>query len=117
MSQPEEAIRTLEQHRCAAISSGDLQALKDLLSDDYQHIHADGRLEDLETYLAGLNERPRVVERDQFDVRLHGNTAILTGEQINRAGEAELRLVVLQVALKREGKWRFVATQAVRKAG
>jgi ketosteroid isomerase-like protein len=111
-----ELIR-LEHARCAAISEGDLEALTNLLGEDLSHTHITGRTQDKQTYLSGLQGKPRRTSRtEDLKVQIYGDTAVMTGTLVNTfppsevAGAARrVELHALQVWAKERGGWRLVA--------
>jgi hypothetical protein len=120
MSTEIEQLLDLERRRCAAIAAGDTAALEDLLSDDYQHVHMTGEIEDRAGHLKTVAMRPRVPARGDVKVRLYGDFAVLTGPLTNTMAspDAPPRIVEAycqQVAVRRGGAWRFVAVQLTAK--
>ena len=102
----------LEARRCTAISTGDVEQLASLLSDDYLHVHMTGKVDDRAGYLRGIAERPRTTTRGAIEVRVYGELAVLTGELTNeRPAASTLRAYCHQVAVRRNGEWRFVSIQ------
>lgn len=112
----EEALLELENKRCLAIGSVDTEALKRILSPDYLHVHATGKIDDLAGHLEAIRLRPRTPERRNVRVRIYGDAAVLIGEQINRTPDQTSIGIVQQVAIKQGGHWRFVSTQVTRKS-
>ena len=116
-SEPEAApVIALEARRCEAIGLGDLDALAEVLADDYLHVLAPGRVVDKTQYLEMIRRGPRRPERGALDVRLYGAAAVITGDLDNHIGSGEdagVRRVIAayctQVAVKRDGHWRFVS--------
>jgi ketosteroid isomerase-like protein len=116
-SEPEAApLIALEARRCEAIGAGDLAALADVLADDYLHVLAPGRVVDKAQYLEMIRRGPRRPERGSLRVCLYGAAAVITGDLDNHIGigeDAALRRVIAayctQVAVKRDGQWRFVS--------
>lgn len=111
-----DALLDLERRRCAAISAGDVEALRALLSDDYVHVHMNAALDDRAGHLDGVARRPRETTRGELLVRVYGELAVLTGELTNRMaapGEQPktMRAYCHQVAVRHDGAWRFVSTQ------
>ncbi len=109
-------IVDLENRRISAVNSGDLDAIRSMLSDDYVQVHADGQLDTKDTLLQRLKGRGSTVKRDRPSVRFYGDVAVLTGELVHTlqlAGQPKVfRLFATQIAVKREGEWKFVSTQA-----
>jgi ketosteroid isomerase-like protein len=116
-----EQLLDLERRRCAAISSGDVEGLGQLLSDDYLHIHMTGATDDRAGHLEAVAARPRTPVRGDVRVRIYGDLAILTGDLANHmnSSDAPGRVVHAhchQVAVRRDGRWRFVAIQLTAQA-
>jgi hypothetical protein len=104
----------LETRRCEAIGSGNLDALADVLGDDYLHVLAPGRVVDKAQYIEMIRNGPRKPERGSLHVRVYGDAAVITGDLDNHIGAtAAVRRVIpaycTQVAVKRDGKWQFVS--------
>jgi uncharacterized protein (TIGR02246 family) len=116
MTDDTDAVLDLERRRCAAIGAGDLAALSEILADDYFHVLGEGSTNDKAQYLETVRTGPRVPERGPLTVRRYGDAAVVTGSIINRItypGQ-ETRVIhamVTQVAVKRDGVWRFVSFQ------
>jgi ketosteroid isomerase-like protein len=112
---PEPApLVALEARRCEAIGTGDLAALADVLAEDYLHVLAPGRVVDKAQYIEMIRNGPRKPERGSLHVRMYGQAAVITGELNNHIGApGQVRRVIpaycTQVALKQDGKWRFVS--------
>ena len=73
------ALLAREEQRCQAISNKRWDELASLLSDDLSHVHMPGRQEDKAAYLAGVRNNPRTVTRKDLQVRVYGDTAVMTG--------------------------------------
>jgi ketosteroid isomerase-like protein len=105
----------LESRRCGAISSGDLEALEYLLDDEMTHTHRNGRMQNKAEYLDGLSGNPRDTTREEVQVRLFGDVAVLTGPLVNtfpaKDGESPrvVRNQVLQVWVRRGDSWKEAA--------
>lgn len=76
-----EAIRAAEAQRVAAITSRNQASLSETLSDDLDYMHStglrEGKADFIKTTTGGT---PRVMRRGGFDVELHGDIALVTGE-------------------------------------
>jgi ketosteroid isomerase-like protein len=115
------AVVDLETRRCAALAIRDPSALSALFTEDYVHCHANGAIQNKAEMLAYTAEHPRTVEPRNPNIRIFGDTAVITGEMINRVekegAEPTLsRLFVTQVASLIDGKWKFVSFQSTRAA-
>ena len=111
-----ETLAALEAKRCAAISEGDLDTLRAMLTDDYVHVHMTGRLDDRAGRLEAVSQRPRRTECGELNVRVYGDLAVLTGEITNYTvgtdGEsAATRAYCQRVAARQVDEWRFVSAQ------
>ena len=120
MSNDADGVLELERRRCAAIGRGDLKALRDCLAEDYLHVFGDGRSCDREAYVEVIAASPREPERSDLRVRLYDNVAVLTGDLLNRiwqpgGGLRVVATVATQVAVRTDGKWRFVSFQLTQK--
>jgi ketosteroid isomerase-like protein len=116
MTDTQRLLCDLEQSRCAAISSGDVDALGSLLSDDYLHVHMTGRVDDRAGHVAAVASRPRRTSRGELTVRTWGDVAVLTGELTNHVAmpdgsTREMRAYCHEVAVRRDATWRFVSIQ------
>jgi len=106
----------LETRRCEAISAGNIETLKSLLSDDYVHVHMNAAVDDRARHLAGVAKRPRTTTRGEIQVRIYGDLAVLTGELVNQMAvpgqePRVMRAYCHQVAVRQGGAWLFVSTQ------
>jgi len=112
----EDQLQALEQRRIAAIRAGDPVAMRELLADDYQHVHGNGEMEDLATFLKGVPGRKRETLRGPLSTRVYGAVAVITGQQTNRTKAADgstndVSYYVTQVARQQGGHWRYVNMQ------
>ena len=108
------AVRALEARRLEVVNDHRIDALGDLLADDYIHIHANGLVEDRAAAIAGFDRVPREMSRGPLDVRRHGDIAIIIGEQFNilrppGRDEIRVKIMVSQVARLSPSGWRFVS--------
>lgn len=109
-----EELVELERRRGDAIGTGDLDALADVLADDYLHVLAPGTVVNKAQYIEMIRNSPRRPTRGDLAVKVHGSAAIITGELTNNIGAADaVRRVIpafcTQVAVRKDGKWRFVS--------
>ena len=116
MSSHDQDLRNLEQRRCEAITNGDRKALTTILSPDYVHVHATGKIDDREGFISGVEQRPRRSERGAITIRSFGDVAVLVGEQINHMGGEVVAAATTQVAARTDQGWRFVSMQVTRVA-
>lgn len=109
-----QAILAREEQRCQAISNQRWDELASMLTGDLTHIHMPGRQEDKATYLAGVRNNPRTVTRKDLQVRIYGDTAVMTGAMTNAREGREDHARVTQVWVKKDGQWYQCAFQASR---
>lgn len=113
-------VALLEEQRRAALAAGNLEALGELFSDDYVHVHATALVQDKAAMLDHVRKSPRTVAPRSPKIRVYGEFAILTGEMVNiapgsgGAAPAQTRLYATQVARKVDGKWKFISFQTTR---
>jgi ketosteroid isomerase-like protein len=109
-----ELIR-LEDERCRAFRQLDDAAMRDLLSDDYTHVHMNGHLEDKAAFMTVFKNRQRTITRGDLHVRVHGDAAIMTGRMLtNRktaTGDEEIDSFATQTWIKQDGAWKLAAIQ------
>lgn len=76
----DEIIR-LEKDRCAALTSGDVEALSDLMADDLVHIHGNGAIDDKAGYLEGVETKYvfHRVERGDLNTRVYADVVVVIG--------------------------------------
>jgi mannose-6-phosphate isomerase-like protein (cupin superfamily)/ketosteroid isomerase-like protein len=107
-------ILALEQTRCQAITAGDVKTLSAMLADDYVHVHGTGKIDTKAGFLANIQQNPRRTERGPLTIRLYGDTAVVTGEQLNyaQAGtSAPVSASVTQVLRRVPGRWVYESFQ------
>jgi ketosteroid isomerase-like protein len=109
-----------EQRRQAALVAGDFVALDRILADDLIHVHGGGNVDNKAQYFQLLKTLFTFVaiERRNPQIRLLGDTALMTGEmaqtvRLNATGEIKtIRAFGTQVWTRRDGEWRQVLYQA-----
>ena len=121
MAQSEkDAIIALEAQRCEATSMGNLQALQEILADDYLHVTGGGSIMNKGDYLDWVRQLPRAQQRGELYVRLYGETAVIVGDLINRFpekhGDRIVETVVTQVARRDGERWQFVSFHITQKS-
>ena len=109
-----ESLLDLERRRGAAIGAADATALRELLTDDYRHVHANGAVQDLSAYVPAITAEPRSFTRGELVVREYGESAVLVGEQINVFTDRTSVVMVTQVAVRNGGAWRFASAHVTR---
>jgi ketosteroid isomerase-like protein len=113
------AIAEAERELAAAHLSLDLDTIERLLHPDYVIVQPGGRIESKAEVLASYRVGGRhwdTAEVDQLDVRLHGDTAIVTGRWRasgeNNGEPFDYAARFLSVWVKESGRWRNIAYMA-----
>lgn len=112
-------VLAVEQRRQDALIAGDLDALDAIFDESLIHIHAPGLVHTKTLLLEHVGTRRAYLEitRHDLEVRVFGDTAIVTGGIVNRmrspqGGERVIDGVVTQVLHRGgDGRWRFVSFQ------
>ena len=114
----QDEIKTLEEARNRAILKGDVAALDRMTSDDYTFITLRGELRTKAEILKGFSSgsfRYESREISDLNVRVYGDTAIVTGRSIQKGQEngkdysGDFRFT--RVYVKQNGRWLTVALQ------
>ncbi len=74
-------IMGLERCRCAALTSGDIAGLRNLMAEDLVHIHGNGAIDDKAGYLKGVETKYvfHRVERGELNIRVYADVAVVIG--------------------------------------
>jgi ketosteroid isomerase-like protein len=118
-SQTNEAVAAelvrLEDERCRAFRELDHPGIEALLSDDYSHVHMNGHLEDKAAFMAMFGNRQRSIRREQLDIRVHGDAAIMTGRMFTTRqtpnGTDEMDTFATQTWVRQDDGWKLAAIQ------
>lgn len=110
-----EELMHLEQERCRAFLELDEAVMRDLLSDDYTHVHMNGHMEDKQAFLDMLSKRQRTIAREGLRIRVHGDAAIMTGRMLTTrdtpSGSETMDTFATQTWVKQPGGWKLAAIQ------
>ena len=117
-----EAVKAAEKSWALATASDDEVTLKKVLGDDLTYTHSTGETDSKQAFMDNLKSGVRKyhkVNHDSMDVRLYGNTAVLTAtaqiETSQKDGNptpAHLRFI--HVWVFKDGRWQLVAHQSLR---
>ncbi len=114
----EREVQQAERERVRALLKGDADGLDPLLSDDYQEITYRGQVRNKHQMLEALRlggVHYDYIKNNGVEVRLYGNTAVLTGITMQRWEEASHKrsaeLWFSRVWVKQAGHWRLVLQQ------
>jgi ketosteroid isomerase-like protein len=117
------AVQTLErlEHQLAATyKAGDCAAWGEMLAPEWSVIHITATtMTKAEALKACQDARPALEELriDELNVRVYGDTAVVTGRTTAKTGGASpvsLALRFTDVFVRRDGRWLAVASQATR---
>ena len=74
-------IIALEKRRSAALTSGNIEAVRELMADDLVHIHDNGAIDDKAGYLKGVETKYvfHRIERGDLNIRIYGDVAVVIG--------------------------------------
>jgi ketosteroid isomerase-like protein len=118
---PRQEVLAADARRFAAMVQGDLAALENLLTEDLTYTHSSGKVETRTEILESLRSgrlRYLAAEPSESAVRLHGETAIVTGRADLRVsaqgGELTLPVRFTEVWVKSSGVWKLAAWQSTR---
>lgn len=93
---------------------GDAEAINQLYSTDFLAINADGststKEEAKEIVKAGVFPVSKTVTSDETEVRIFGNTAVVTGRSVWE-GEQTVTVRHTQIWAKEDGEWQMVGWQ------
>jgi len=114
-------LLSFEHQRGNALVAKDFKLLETLIGKDLVHVHTRGNIDTFDSYMHYVRNVLEFldVERFEMQVKVLGDTAIMTGGQINTArliGHEDVVRVtsrVIQVWMKQShGAWQQVAFQA-----
>lgn len=121
-STEEAALAARVAELAKAMLAGDKAKLEDLSANELSYGHSAGKLETKAEFVTALAEKKSVfksLELSDHKNAITGNTAIvrhtLTGESIAADGKINpVKIGIMQVWLKQDGKWKLYARQAFR---
>jgi ketosteroid isomerase-like protein len=115
-------VKTAEKLWATATVAGHEATLNQVLADDLTYTHSNGDSDTKSTFINNLKTGARKYHRldhESMEVRLYGNTAILTAtaqvETSQRGGNvAPSHLRFIHVWIRQDGRWQMVAHQSLR---
>lgn len=119
-----DAVKAAEKSWASATVAGDEATLGKVLADDLTYTHSTGDTDNKAAYINNLKTGARKyhkLDHDSMDVRLYGNTAVLTAtaqvETSQKGGSpAAAHLRFIHVWIFENGRWQLVAHQSLRLA-
>ena len=122
MNRTEAAVLAAESLRFRAQVDRDVAALQLLLADDLSYTHSSGVRQNKGKYISDIasgNTVYKAVDASNQQVRIYGNTAVITGTvkvSVASAGvDRVAELLYTDVHVKRGGRWQLVAWQSTTK--
>jgi|ERR1700722_4375111 uncharacterized protein (TIGR02246 family) len=117
----EAQILALHEAGDKALMSADLDALAEIFADDYVQYNASGKAftkqDVLNNFRTGAMRYPSIVSTGR-NIRIFGQTAVVHGSESDEVDvhgkRSAVSYVYLDVLLKRDGKWKLVASQLAR---
>ena len=110
-------ILALEKRRIQAMTSGDIQALEEILADDLIYTHTTARLDTKASFIDAVKtgrSNYKSVDTSEVEVRALGDTAVVTGHAKFHVGENQFQARFIDVYAKRNNGWQMVARQSTR---
>ncbi len=119
----EKQIEQLYHTGDQALMTADVDVLAIILADDYVQVDPTGKPQTKQTIIdnfrAGAIRYPSIVSTGRT-VRIFGNTAVVHGSESDEVESAGRRFhadyIYLDVLLKRDGRWKLVASQLAKPA-
>ena len=113
-SKAEDEIMKIEDQWVQSRAAKDPTVTKDLLTDDYLGASLTGQAQTKQQFIDGVTAGgfPGKAEMMDRKVRIYGDTAVSTGF-VTGVAEAE-KVRYIRVYVKRNNKWRLVASQGTR---
>ena len=117
-----DGVKESEKTWAAATVAADEARLRSVLADDLTYTHSNGETDTKAVYISNLKDGTRKyskLEHEAMDVRLYGDTAVLSGTlQVavaSRGGSPnQMRMRILHVWTWKDGRWQMVAHQSLR---
>ena len=109
-------IEAQEYHLIDLLENRDLDAYASFLAEDYVRVNAAGRVDSkesvIEQFRSGSGSGGSTSLPSDIDVRIYGNTAVLSFVlTIERNGETVRRSRLVKVFVRRDGRWIMVHNQ------
>jgi hypothetical protein len=100
----------------AAAKAGDEATLKSLMHDDLIYVHSDGRPENKAEAVAAMVKTKPEYSVSAVKVRVHGNTAVLTGKMVAKldGGARTLNLDLMMTWIKAGKNWQLLGRHTSR---
>jgi len=117
----QDKLKQMERQRAEALMKGDAAFIERTTADDYTMITSSGQLRNKRRALGDLKSgevKFQSADVDDLEVRVYGDTAVVTGRHTQRAqsGGTDIsgQYRFTRVYVKQKGQWKAVAYQATR---
>jgi len=125
VSDAEKEVLSVEQTRTAALDRSDVAALDRIMADDVTYIHASGKVDTKQSYLAAIRSGQLHYiswQPKNLHVRALGDgAAVIDGEYAVRVTDSrvqptpfDITIFILTVYARRNGEWQQIAWQSTR---
>jgi ketosteroid isomerase-like protein len=117
----ERVIRQIDNERVEAMLRSDIAVLDRICAADLIYTHSNGIVETKDQWIESIKsgaQRYKMFDRDDVQVRIYGDAAILTGRSkvsvTSKGQDKSFQLRFTAVYVKQQGRWQFVAWQSTR---
>ena len=110
----EQEVMRLEREWCSATLKGDVAAVSAILADDYTDVVLNtGAVAYKAQTLAEITpHKATVCEVDMMQVRVYGDAAVVIGRATEKSARFIGRYRYTDTYIRRDGRWRCVASQS-----
>ena len=111
-------VHSHEDRRFQAMVAGDVASLEALLADDLVYTHSSSSVDTKASLIDGIRSKRfayQQIERPEEQIRVYGQSAVVTGHariSLGGANPRVLNLRYLDVWVRREAGWQMVAWQS-----
>lgn len=120
-SKSQAEVEALERQRFEAMTTKNIDFLKNVLADDLSYTHSNGLVEDKTAHLENIRTgklQYRSIQPEVMKLSMHRRSAIGTGivsvTGILNEKDFNIRLRYTDVYVKEKGKWRLAAWQSLK---
>lgn len=114
-----EELLALEDERCRTVEAGEWEALGEILADDFTYTHSNGHTDPKDAWIESIKPRHRTMDQENTAVRVFGDIGLMTGIIVLHVDYPDDTVLVvildaLRVWVRREGRWKLLASHAVK---
>jgi ketosteroid isomerase-like protein len=117
----EQAIRSLDEQRIAALTQPDFAAMDRIMADDFTYTHTSGQTQTKAEFLGDFKAGTRVfksLKESDVQVHVYGNAAVLTGRcdliGMNAGKDFVLAMHFTEVYANINGHWQWIMWQSTK---